>query len=55
MSISLYLQAGGPFDVKEATEAWRNLTQPGGCYPYDPAAMAMYPYGPGWVFIWILI
>ncbi|KAK3086575.1 hypothetical protein FSP39_020474 [Pinctada imbricata] len=39
---------GGPFDVKEATEAWRNLTQPGGCYPYDPAAMAMYPYGPGY-------
>ncbi|XP_062582218.1 iroquois-class homeodomain protein IRX-6-like [Saccostrea cucullata] len=39
----------GPYDIKEATEAWRSLAaaQPGACFPYDPA-MSVYPYGAGY-------
>lgn len=39
----------GPYDIKEATEAWRSLAaaQPGACFPYDPT-MSVYPYGPGY-------
>lgn len=44
----LPLQTSGPYDIKEATEAWRSLAaaQPGACFPYDPT-MSVYPYGPG--------
>ncbi|XP_021343269.1 homeobox protein caupolican-like [Mizuhopecten yessoensis] len=38
---------GGAFDAKDGAEAWRSLTQPGACFPYDPA-VAVYPYGTGY-------
>lgn len=49
-NIFLPLQTSGPYDIKEATEAWRSLAaaQPGACFPYDPT-MSVYPYGPGQV------
>ncbi|PVD20948.1 hypothetical protein C0Q70_19111 [Pomacea canaliculata] len=33
-----------PYDLKEAGETWRGITQPTACYPYDPTAMTTYPY-----------
>ncbi|XP_041375865.1 homeobox protein caupolican-like isoform X2 [Gigantopelta aegis] len=36
---------GGPYDLKDAPEAWRTLAQSG--FPYDPAMAAVYPYGTG--------
>ncbi|KAK3579018.1 hypothetical protein CHS0354_034817 [Potamilus streckersoni] len=35
------------FEMKEGSEAWRTLTQPGACFPYDPT-MAIYQYSAGY-------
>ncbi|KAL8583149.1 hypothetical protein ACOMHN_046533 [Nucella lapillus] len=32
------------YDLKEAGETWRGISQPAACYPYDPTAMPTYPY-----------
>ncbi|KAJ8303129.1 hypothetical protein KUTeg_019525, partial [Tegillarca granosa] len=39
--------ANGAYDLKDTPDAWRSLTQPGACFPYDPS-MAVYPYGAGY-------
>lgn len=43
--ISASLLQNSPYDLKDGSDAaWRSLSQPSACYPYDPA-MAAYPYG----------
>ncbi|XP_060073777.1 iroquois-class homeodomain protein IRX-6-like [Ylistrum balloti] len=42
---AFYSPLNAHYDLKDnADAAWRSITQPGACYPYDPA-MASYPYG----------
>ncbi|KAK7504707.1 hypothetical protein BaRGS_00004193, partial [Batillaria attramentaria] len=32
------------YDLKEAGDTWRGISQPAACYPYDPTGMSTYPY-----------
>ncbi|XP_022286305.2 uncharacterized protein LOC111099186 [Crassostrea virginica] len=42
---AFYSPLNSPYDLKDGSDAaWRSLSQPSACYPYDPA-MAAYPYG----------
>ena len=37
------------YDLKEAGETWRGISQPAACYPYDPTGMPTYPYSNAYV------